>query len=43
MLAGKDWAERLHDKDGGVPYGIALAASALLVYPETAWMKAFGA
>jgi len=43
MLAGKDWAERLHDKDGGVPYGIALAAAALIVYPETAWMKAFGA
>jgi prepilin peptidase CpaA len=43
LLTGKDWAERLHDKNGGVPYGIALAASALLVYPETTWMKAFGA
>jgi prepilin peptidase CpaA len=38
FLAGRDWAERLHRVDAGVPYGIALAASALLVYPETAWM-----
>jgi prepilin peptidase CpaA len=43
MLAGKEWAERLHNKDGGIPYGIALAAAALLVYPETAWMKTFAA
>ena len=38
-LAGQDWAMRLHKLDGGVPYGIALAAAALLIYPETAWMK----
>ena len=24
--------------DGGVPYGIALAAAALLIYPQTEWM-----
>ena len=24
----------------GVPYGIALAIGALLIYPETEWMKA---
>ena len=24
--------------DGGVPYGIALAAAALAVYPKTGWM-----
>jgi len=29
---------RLHKLDGGVPYGIALAAAALLIYPDTAWM-----
>jgi prepilin peptidase CpaA len=38
FLVGKQWAERLHQLDGGVPYGIALAAAALVVYPETAWM-----
>jgi prepilin peptidase CpaA len=42
MLIGHEWAERLHRKHGGVPYGIALAASALLVYPETAWLKPAG-
>ena len=38
MLAGQEWLQRLHRKDGGVPYGIALAAAALAVYPETPWM-----
>ena len=41
-LQGQDWAERLHQRDGGVPYGIALAAAALLVYPNTPWMKTLG-
>jgi prepilin peptidase CpaA len=31
---------RLHDAGGGVPYGIALAAAALLIYPDTPWMRA---
>jgi prepilin peptidase CpaA len=42
ILAGHGWAERLHRKDAGVPYGIALAAAALAVYPDTFWMRAFG-
>ncbi len=29
------WIMRLHDKDVGVPYGIALAAAGLALYPET--------
>ena len=37
-LAGHAWVERLHQKGGGVPYGVALAAAALAVYPDTAWM-----
>ncbi|HZP75662.1 MAG TPA: prepilin peptidase [Pseudolabrys sp.] len=40
VLARQAWACRLHEKTAGVPYGIALAAAALLVYPETSWMKA---
>jgi prepilin peptidase CpaA len=40
MLMGQQWAERLHQKGGGVPYGIALAAAALIVYPDTIWMRA---
>jgi prepilin peptidase CpaA len=38
-LAEQEWVKRLHRLDGGVPYGIALAAAALLIYPETTWMK----
>ena len=34
-LAGQAWAERLHRMDTGIPYGIALAAAALLIYPHT--------
>jgi prepilin peptidase CpaA len=41
-LARREWIERLHQRGGGVPYGIALAAAALLVYPHTEWMSAFG-
>jgi prepilin peptidase CpaA len=40
FLVGQAWAERLHEKNTGVPYGIALAAAALCIYPDTAWMKA---
>jgi len=40
FLAGREWVERLHKKDGGVPYGIALAAAALCIYPDTPWMAA---
>ncbi len=42
LLSGKVWAERLHDPRGGVPYGIALAIAALLIYPTTAWMTGLG-
>jgi len=37
-----EWAERLHRRGGGVPYGVALAAAALFVYPQTEWMAAVG-
>ncbi|VAW46974.1 Type IV prepilin peptidase TadV/CpaA [hydrothermal vent metagenome] len=29
------WVERLHNKISGIPYGIALAAAGLLVYPQS--------
>src|SRR5215475_7739626 len=38
MLAGQQWVQRLHQRDAGVPYGIALAAAAVIVYPETTFM-----
>lgn len=39
-LAGQSWLLRLHHKESRVPYGIALAVGALMVYPETDWVKA---
>jgi len=36
-----EWALRLHVKGGGMPYGLAIAAGALAVYPTTAWYAAF--
>jgi prepilin peptidase CpaA len=42
LLARHAWIERLHDRTSGVPYGIALAAAALAVYPHTEWMPAVG-
>jgi prepilin peptidase CpaA len=38
-LTSQAWLLRLHDKRSGVPYGIALAIGALMVYPETEWIK----
>jgi prepilin peptidase CpaA len=37
---GEGWAMRLHRQDAGIPYGIALAAGALLVFPHTVWFAA---
>ncbi|MBI3702698.1 MAG: prepilin peptidase [Rhizobiales bacterium] len=41
-LARQPWILRLHDAGGGIPYGIALAAAALMIYPKTGWMPAIG-
>ena len=40
QLAGEAWLLKLHAKESGIPYGIALAIGALVVYPETDWIKA---
>jgi prepilin peptidase CpaA len=40
MLARQSWIQRLHESTGGVPYGIALAAAALVIYPHSGWMPA---
>ena len=42
VLSRQGWILRLHDSAGGIPYGIALAAAALTVYPKTGWMPGFG-
>jgi prepilin peptidase CpaA len=37
LVIAEGWAVRLHSRDGGIPYGIALGAAALAVYPQTVW------
>ncbi len=38
---GIGWLAHLHDRQTGIPYGIALAFAGLLVYPETSiWIAA---
>src|SRR3954463_9780841 len=39
-LAGQAWLLKLHAKETGIPYGIALAIGSLMIYPETVWIKA---
>ena len=39
-FSGQTWLLRLHAKDTGIPYGIALAIGALMIYPQTDWIKA---
>ncbi|MCW5696044.1 MAG: prepilin peptidase [Bauldia sp.] len=34
----QQWLVRLHDPQSGVPYGLALTAAALVIYPKTAWV-----
>jgi prepilin peptidase CpaA len=38
-LGNQGWLLRLHHKESGIPYGVALALGALFVYPETEWLK----
>ena len=33
------WIQRLHKPNGGIPFGIALAAAALFVYHHSFWMR----
>jgi prepilin peptidase CpaA len=40
FVSSQSWLLRLHDRETGIPYGIALAIGALMIYPETEWIKA---
>jgi prepilin peptidase CpaA len=37
FVKSQAWLVRLHHPRTGVPYGIAMAAAALMVYPSTPW------
>jgi prepilin peptidase CpaA len=36
------WVQRLHEARNGIPYGVALAAGALITYPHTEFMRVLG-
>jgi prepilin peptidase CpaA len=35
------WAQRLHVPGSHMPYGVAIAAAALWIYPKTIWFQSF--
>lgn len=37
------WAARLHEAKSGIPYGVAIAAGAVWIYPETEWFSVLSA
>ena len=39
FMARIGWIARLHKKDEGVPYGIALGPTAAFIYLQTPWME----
>jgi prepilin peptidase CpaA len=41
-FARMQWLVRLHTAGEGTPYGLAIAAGALTVYPQTQWMAFAG-
>jgi len=42
-LRSTEFIAKLADKNGGVPYGIALALAGLIVYPQSSlWMRLAG-
>jgi prepilin peptidase CpaA len=38
FVVRQPWIARLHHEESGVPYGVALAAAGLAVYPATSWI-----
>lgn len=40
FVPGPAWLIRLHSKDCGVPYGLAIGGGALMMYPHTTWFAA---
>ena len=40
FVHGPQWLVRLHGKQSGIPYGIAVGGAALWIYPQTPWFTA---
>ena len=43
FLLGWTPAKRLHEKGAGIPYGVAIAAAAMMIFPDTPWFAVFAA
>ena len=43
LVAGYAWAERWHDRKRGAPYGLALAAAGLWIFPSSRLFLAYAA
>jgi prepilin peptidase CpaA len=39
FLLNTPWIARLHSRDAGIPYGVAMAMAGLVVFPQTHWMS----
>jgi prepilin peptidase CpaA len=39
-LRNRSWIARLHTRGSGIPYGVAMALAALVVFPHTRWVTA---
>lgn len=39
LLYRYEWATKLHSGTKNIPYGVALGLAALILYPETDWIK----
>ncbi|MEL6215854.1 MAG: peptidase, partial [Pseudomonadota bacterium] len=39
FLVGQAWAMRLHSTKTGLPYGLAIGGSGLLIFPATHWFS----
>ncbi|MGR3593974.1 MAG: A24 family peptidase [Limimaricola soesokkakensis] len=35
---GRDWISRLHNRETGIPYGLAIAVAGIVVFLETPWL-----
>jgi prepilin peptidase CpaA len=38
FLPNNSWIARLHLQGSAIPYGLAMASAALVVFPQTRWM-----
>ena len=40
FMVKREWIARLHDKETGIPYGVALGAAGLLMFQHSVWFEA---